>query len=279
MALSRRSPHNLRLSKTPRSVIFRAFSLAAGSFRGDPLIIYNMGIPRSGTVWAFNVFRLIWEHEGIVFRTESPNSPGDVDRCIASLDVSEPAIVHFHDITPAAIRFAEHEAVRPFFNYRDPRDVVVSQMKLHDVSFEQAVKMTRAAYQNLGRAVGLRSILLIPYDHIREHAEALIFQMAARLGILLNLQTVRTIAEKTSAASHRQIMQSLNEADGSGESQNAATINTGRREIRFDRKHLITDRHIQHGQSGRWRQELNSAEQVLVNRHFAGEVARLGFGT
>lgn len=241
------------------------------------MIIYNMGIPRSGTVWAFNVFRLIWEQQGISFRTESPNSPPDVDRCLESLDVSENAIVHFHDITPAAIRFAEHEVVRPFFNYRDPRDVVVSQMRLHEVSCEQAVRMTRAAYENLGRAAGLRSILLIPYDHIRDHAEALIFQMAARLGILLNLQTVTAISEETSASSHARIMQALNDAGESGDSRDAATINTGLRDIRFDRKHLITDRHIQHGRSGRWRNELSSAQQVLVNRHFAGVIARLGF--
>lgn len=241
------------------------------------MIILNFGIPRSGTVWAFNVFRKIWERQGVAFETESPNSCAAVDDCVTGLDLTRNVIIHGHDVTPKLIQLAAHPEVRPFFNYRDPRDVVVSQIRLHDVPLENAIEMTAAAYRSLSKAICLPGIMVIPFAHIAEHAEPLIFQMATRLGILLKLGDVKTIAEETSARQHKQIMQNVAEPESSADSGSVATAHLATREIRYDEKHLITDRHIQSGKNGRWREELDATQQAEVQQRFAQLVDVLGF--
>jgi hypothetical protein len=102
------------------------------------MIVLNFGIPRSGTVWAFNVFRQIWERRQVPFRTANPISGADVEDCVAKLDPGENVIIHGHNLTPSLMRLAAGSDVRPFFNYRDPRDVVVSQIRLHDMSCDRS---------------------------------------------------------------------------------------------------------------------------------------------
>jgi len=241
------------------------------------MIILNFGIPRSGTVWAFNVFRKIWDGRQVAYRTASPNSIAQVDECVASLDLRENVIVHGHDLTPAVLQLAAHPDVRPFFNYRDPRDVVVSQIRLHDVQLESAIQMTAAAYRHLTEALCLPGITVIPFTHIAEHAEPLIFQMATRLGILLKLSDVKAIAEQTSAKHHRRIMENVTAGGAGDASGSIATAHLASRSIRYDQNHLITDRHIQSGKNGRWREELDADQQAEVQKRFTQLVDVLGF--
>lgn len=241
------------------------------------MIIFNMGIPRSGTVWAFNVFRELWTEKQVPFSTRTMNGPREVEAGLMDLSPIDEAIAHFHEITPAVERLAQHDDVRPFFSYRDPRDVVVSLMGLHDVGFEEAVQMTVRAYQHFSKAVCLPGIMLIPYNHIVEHPEAIIFQMATKLGILLDLQGVRDIAARTAIDRHRRIMNETRETPELSGSERVLTVPTGTRHVRIDRLHYITDRHIQSGRNGRWREELELWQQQAVQERFAKLVALLGF--
>ena len=45
----------------------------------------------------------------------------------------------------------------------------------------------------------------------------------------------------------------------------------------MDSTHLINDRHIQSGATGRWKEELTQDQQDEVNRTFAEVIARFGF--
>jgi hypothetical protein len=240
------------------------------------MIILNLGIPRSGTVWSFNVFRLLWERRQVPFRVENPNSTLEMDDCLARIQPGESIIIHGHEVTHAVRRLAAQPDVRAFFNFRDPRDVVVSQMRLHDIPLRVAIDKTALAFHQFQAALSLPGAMIIPYDHIATHAESLIFQMATRVGILLPLTEARDIAEATSADNHRRVMQDVN----SGASTNLARIDTATvppRTMRFDSRHLITDRHLQSGKSGRWRDELTPADSRLVDASFTRLVQLLGF--
>lgn len=241
------------------------------------MIIFNMGIPRSGTVWAFNVFRELWTDKEVRFSTRTMNGPADVEAGLGELSPIDDVIAHFHEITPAVERLAQHADVRPFFSYRDPRDVVVSLMGLHDATFEEAVQMTARAYQHFSKAICLPGIMLIPYNHIVEQPESIIFQMATKLGILLDLQGVRDIAARTAIDRHRRIMHETRQTPESSGSERVVTVPTGTRQVRIDRLHYITDRHIQSGRHGRWREELEPWQQQAVQDRFARLVALLGF--
>ena len=241
------------------------------------MIVLNMGIPRSGTVWAFNVFRAVWDLAGLEFRTEQWNSERDVKDHLPGISAAENVLIHTHDFTEDVNSLARRPGVRSFFSYRDPRDVVVSQMKLHDVPFTVAEEMTAFAYKSLPGAMTVPRIMFLPYDHIVAHAPALIFQMAARLDILLNCQKMNQIAEATSSERHRRTMDELNKQTGSTSSSPIGSLNTGARDIRYWKASLITDRHIQSGRTGRWRDELTPEQQKHVCARFAQIVQSLGF--
>lgn len=241
------------------------------------MIILNMGIPRSGTTWAFNVLRYILEAKDVPYATRNANSRAEVDAALAATKPAENLILHFHDITDAAFEAARRPGVASFFCFRDPRDVVVSQMRLHDADFPAAVRAIQAAFKCFKSALGIPGIMVIPYPHIRDHAEALIFQMATTIGRFLTPQTVGDIAQRTSIERHKEVMETLNRPAVGRAEGDAETIFTGVREILMDSTHFINDRHIQSGATGRWKEELTQDQQDEVNRTFAEVIARLGF--
>jgi hypothetical protein len=241
------------------------------------MIILNSGIPRSGTVWAFNVFRAVWQSAGVEFRTEHWNCESDMHERLPRISPAEHVLIHTHDFTPGLDALARRPGVRSFFNYRDPRDVVVSQMQLHDIPFEIAAQMTTFAYKSLTCALAVPGIMFLPYDHIIDHAPALIFQMAAKIDILLNFRMVNQIAESTSSGQHQRTMNRLNRQTPSTGSAEIGSLNTGARDIRYCKASLVTDRHIQSGRTGRWRDELTPDQQQHVCAIFAPIIKSLGF--
>ncbi len=241
------------------------------------MIIFNMGIPRSGTIWTFNIIRNLLTMDGQEYKHISVNGPQQVDMVLHALaDLAHQSdtnwIMHFHDVTDLAIQTSEKFDVRPFFNFRDPRDVVVSQMRLHDLAFEDAVMMTDEAYVQFERVGQMPNVMLLPYEHLKAHTPAMVFQIATRLGFVVGTHQVQEVVEQTSLERHRQIVDSISTAQA-----NIESINQGSREIRIDQEHLLTDRHIQSGAIGRWKSELTSAQQSRCCDQFEPIVDALGF--
>ena len=235
------------------------------------MILLNGGMPRSATVWAFNVTAMILEKRGVNFRRLNANSPAEVDAAIASYEKNEVLLIHFHDVSPGLVAIAGKGHVRISYSYRDPRDIVCSQMKLHQASFEKAVSMTEAACRNMFAALNLPGILPIPFYSITHHREAVVFQLAFYIGRMIGLGEVVEICDATSKEKFRAIMKKMEERGGEG----AETVYTGRRHIRYAPETLITDRHIQSGKQGRWREELDEAQRARVNEVFGNFVARI----
>lgn len=240
------------------------------------MLILNMGIPRSGTTWAYNVFRHILDNSGLPYDTSNPHGATAVDAELASASPDRTTILHLHDVTENVVRRACSPGCAAFFNIRDPRDVVVSQMHLHDANFKEAVQMTLGAFVSLQRASAIPGLMLIPYDHIKNHAEALIYQMALRVGHFVALQKAADIEEDTSIGKHHAKMNQVIQQQEQPES-GIKSIFTGRRHVKCDEKSLITDRHIQSGETGRWKEELGPDQQEELNRVFANILQQIGF--
>lgn len=240
------------------------------------MLVLNMGIPRSGSTWAYNVLRQILDGKQLPYDTANPLNPAEVDKDIASADPERIKIIHMHDVTPAVVARARQPKCAVFFNIRDPRDVVVSLMKLHDAEFSEAVVMAQSSYVSLQHASGIPGLMLIPYDHLRQHPEALIYQMALRIGHFIPLNVAAEIAESTSVARHRATMDHVASAESIVD-ENIGSVFSGRRQIRFDEASLITDRHIQSGKTGRWKDELDTDQQEELNRVFESIITQLGF--
>ena len=170
------------------------------------MLILNMGVPRSGTTWAYNVFRHILDNKGLAYEVSNPSGGPAVDALLASSSPDKNMIMHFHDVTENVKKRACAPDCSAFFNVRDPRDIVVSQMQLHDAEFHEAAEMTLTAFWSLQQASAIPGLMLIPYEHIKDHAEALIYQMALKLGQFITPQEAAEIAELTSIGKHREKM-------------------------------------------------------------------------
>lgn len=235
------------------------------------MLILSLGVQRSGTILVFNVLREILTRREVPFSSVNTNYP-ETTAFLSAYDFRENVLMHAHNVLPAVQAVLPREDVHAFFNYRDPRDVVVSMMRLHDYSFEKCLELTDIAFAQFRKAREFPTIMFIPYVHLMASPEALIFQIAQRLGYLLNLDEVAQIRRLTSLEAHRKIMQDV----GRGKVEVQVRHNP-RRILRESKIHFINDRHIQSGKSGRWRKELAPEQQRLVTEHYRALLEELGF--
>ncbi|WP_339728463.1 hypothetical protein [uncultured Gimesia sp.] len=233
------------------------------------MIIFNFGIPNSGTDWSQEVFKKIWDSQNFSFQAEDAKSLEELNQIVGTMKLNERMILRFELLTEEVIAAAQQDAVRPFYHYRDPRDVVCMEMENSNIPFATAVDQTVAAYQEIHLALCLPGIMVIPYEHIAENAEGLIYQMATKLGVLLKLDAVSAIASE---------MRELQ-----AEPQYASAASTGgasfaTQSVRIDEEHAPDSSAIQPLSIGKWREQLSQSEKAMVNRFFKPLVDQFGFG-
>lgn len=239
------------------------------------MLILNGGIPRSGTVWIYTILREILTLQGVPYALEDANAPAKVDAAIRRYAPEAGAlIVHYHDVTDGAVAAAQQPHGRSFYNYRDPRDVVVSLMGLHECSLDDAIELGKYCWSGFPKAVRMPGTMFIPYEFMIGAPEATVFEIGLRLGFLMKVDDVRAVVEKTGADKHRQIMDTV---AGQEAGADVTQVDSGRRVIRYHKTELVNDRHIQSGRQGRWREELDAAQQRTVNEVFAKVIEQLGY--
>lgn len=243
------------------------------------MIVLNFGIPRSGTTWVYNVVRHILERFDRGYTTVNANKPKEVDQALAEHDEQLHLLMHFHDLTQKSLDCALQPKTISICNYRDPRDVVVSQMNLHDATFEIAIKMTDAAFMNLKIALNIPHLILIPYPFIQDHPASIIFQIGVKMEVILTPNCIDRIIAATDIEKHKKIMAEVRRAVSASDTTGLQKTFTGNRMIYGDKESLINDRHIQSGRSGRWRDELTDPQKEIVNQAFADTLKVFGFAS
>lgn len=233
------------------------------------MLFLSGGMPRSATTWAFNVTDRLLRGRGIRCEKLNANSAADVASALGRPIDGENLLVHFHDCPPELFAKLASPHVCMTYAFRDPRDVVVSQMRLHDVPLQAAAQMTANACRTLMALLPhARNLMFIPYYSAKEHPKAVIHQLALHMGFIVGQEEVDAIAEATSPEAHKAVM---NEVAAHSE----ATIETGLRTIRFDPETLINDRHVQSGQTGRWRTELSEADATWLDGVFSEFIGKV----
>jgi len=231
------------------------------------MIIFNFGIPNSGTDWSQEVFKKIWESQNYSFKIEEPQTLEELNHLISTMKVNDRMILRFHLLTEEAIEAAQQDAVRPFYHYRDPRDVVCTEMENSETPFATAVDQTVNAYQEIHHALCLPGIMVIPYEHISENAEGLIYQMATKLGVLLKLDVVSEIAREL----REQVAQQQYAAAA------MPTDSLTSQSVRIDEEHVTESSVIQPLNIGKWREQLSQSEKSMVTRFFKPLVDQFGY--
>ncbi|MEM7056416.1 MAG: sulfotransferase domain-containing protein [Pseudomonadota bacterium] len=242
------------------------------------MIIINAGIPRSGTVLVNAILRQILKLSGAAVSQANPHGD-ELPQLIRNIqragkDRHRAVVVHTHTWhSDATTLLANSPFVTGFINYRDPRDVCVSLMRLHDHDLEAAATMTTNSFTQFETTIAALDLMVIPYELLVREPSAHIFQIGRRLGLWLGMEDVAHIQDETSSEKHEAIMKKVQ----SGELDNLKKRSNRNRVLVEDTRSLINDRHIQSGASGRWRTELDEVEQAHVNEVFAPLLERFGY--
>lgn len=235
------------------------------------MLVMSLGVPRSGTILVFNILREILTRRNVTFRQVNTNYP-ETTAFFADYDYGDNVLMHAHNVLPAVQQAIPRKDVITFFNFRDPRDVLVSMMRLHDYTYEKCRELTDISFNHFRIARRFRRVTMIPYDHLVASPETFIFQLGQRLGILLPLFMVEEIRQATSLEEHRKVMRDVARAkDGVQVRRNP------KRTLKESTTHFINDRHIQSGRSGRWRKELTAAQQRDATEHYRPLLVELGY--
>ena len=242
------------------------------------MIVLNAGVPRSGTVLVNAILRRLFDGAGVPVAQTNVHG-GELTQLVRRLvdtgqDRHKTVIVHTHSWdgeTAATLRGSTHFA--GFLNYRDPRDVCVSLMRLHEHDFDTAAKMTEASFRIFEATQRSADVMVIPYEILTADRRGSIFQIARRLGLWPGLDRVAEIDAETSIDRHRKVMEKVQarELDHLAERHNTNRV------LVEDRDTLINDRHIQSGAQGRWRQELPSDLHDVANERFHEILKRYGY--
>lgn len=235
------------------------------------MLILSLGVPRSGTILVFNIIREILTRQNVPFSSVNTNYP-ETTAFLSSYDFSRNVLMHAHNLLPAVQKVLPRPDVHAFFNYRDPRDVVVSMMRLHDYSFEKCMELADISFAQYREARRYPKIMLIPYEQLMESTGTFIGRIAGRLGLAIARQEAAEIREATSLEAHKRIMREV-----AGEKIEVQLRRNPRRTLRESTTYLINDRHIQSGRPGRWRDELTPAQRRLASAHFLPLLRELGF--
>ncbi|MEO1493743.1 MAG: hypothetical protein AAFV19_16445 [Pseudomonadota bacterium] len=242
------------------------------------MIILNAGVPRSGTVLVNAILRELLRENRVPVTQANPHGP-QLARVLTTLRMNgqylhKTVLVHTHSWDDQAAReIAEMPGTIVFGNFRDPRDVCVSLMRLHDHDYETAMRLVAGSFNALDNMCTAVPVMTIPYELLVAEKRAHIFQIARRIGLWPRLDQVGRVDAATSVDRHKQVMEQVNAGEIDGLTRRSNT----NRVLVEDPKTLINDRHIQSGVSGRWRAELTEAQQADATERLAPLLARFGY--
>ncbi len=212
------------------------------------MIILNAGVPRSGTVLVNAILRELLRENRITVAQANPHGPA-LGRLLSTLRMNgqhlhKTVLVHTHSWDDDAARqIAAMPETVIFGNFRDPRDVCVSLMRLHDHDYETAMRLVTGSFNALDNMCTAARVLTIPYELLVTEKRAHIFQIAQRIGLWPRLDQVARVDAATSVDQHRKVMDQVKAGEIDGLTRRSNT----NRVLVEDPKTLINDRHIQSG--------------------------------
>lgn len=242
------------------------------------MLIVNGGYPRSGTVLVGAIVCAVLRLRNLDWQRYNPQERRDLPAFQDKIQTwprdGTPLLVHTHIADANVLQaLADRPDAVVFWNHRDPRDVLVSLQKLHDLDFKHAITAVHvyARVEQLVRQTGLA--LRLRYEAFTKDPAGLVALVSNRLGSDLTTEQIARIVQDTSVPRHRDIMQKVAEES----LPKVRVLTTQTRTLREDPETLINDRHIQSGATGRWRQELSVEDQKIVAEALGPFVNALGY--
>lgn len=214
---------------------------------------------RSASTWSYNVCRLLLESQSMEFQGGFVGEGAEVDDFIKKHDLDhQHLLIKSHQPGPRSIQYITDEKAYSIYTYRDPRDSLCSGMQFSGIDFStlliDGVRNLHALnfYQDKS--------LFVKFDHVKINPIQEIERISLYLGFRLQDSVYKSIAVKTSLESSKKVILDLKS------SQSNKVFQVGTHMI--DRRTLLHLNHIGSAKIGRWQDDLDSEQQLLVNAIF-----------
>ncbi len=248
-------------------------------------LVWIASMPRSGSMWAFNVARALLQEAGReVHPAQVPKDDAQMVRCaregLADPDPRRTWVLKVHDRIPP-----DFERSRFVVTRRDLRDALVSYMRFLRCDFPRAFEMIAAApafYDTYDRA-GSERVLLLDYGQIVDAPAAAAGRIAEFLELTVEVAARERIAERFSKANVQRLVQDTEQAL---ERRHRAGQEISRDEIvfavdgsvrAFDRSTGFQSGHVSDYRDGDWRHLLSPDQQSLIHDSFGDWLRARGY--
>lgn len=239
---------------------------------GTQKIVWIVGMGRSGSMWTFNTARALVNSCGLVAMpstvpADDSENQKEAQAALANGDPRQLWVLKSHK------RIPEDPAAGSKFiaTRRDPRDILISQMRFADLDFVGALKAA-AYYAKTAdhyRRFPARIRLELSYPDIVGDPAGTCSTIASFLGLSPSQDSVNAIVQAYSKQRVKHLIDSL----GTKESSQSHATGDLKTVLRVDRNARLYDTgtgfqsgHVSDYRDGDWRQILSADQQARMNR-------------
>lgn len=223
------------------------------------MLILCTGMLRSASTWSYNVCRLLLEAQNMEFEGGFVGEGEEVDNFIKHYSLAhQNLLIKSHKPGPQSIQYISEGKAQSIYTYRDPRDSLCSGLQFSEFDFSSLL---------IGGVNSLRALtfyqdksLFVRFDNVKISPMQEIERISRYLGFDCEVSVYEKIAAATSLESSKKVILDLQ----SSQRNDVLQIGT----YTIDRKTLFHSNHIGSSKIGRWKDDLNSEEKLLVNAVF-----------
>tara|TARA_B100000427_G_C15433412_1_gene561874 strand:- start:216 stop:920 length:705 start_codon:yes stop_codon:yes gene_type:complete len=219
------------------------------------MIILIGGMPRSGTTFLFNTVKEYFLKTSNTVMLHNVKTSIFMGKFLEDKDSSIRSnkyinICHYHDFHKL---FHSMDNLKIIYTIRDPRDTLISQMKLQNWTFEDTLKKVDHAVNVTNHMIDVRNKIFFTYPFLIENRREAINRIFSYLDINLNQRQLDELEKYSSIENMKSINKVLFEETDATD---------------FNNEFFFHSKHIQSGENERWKKELNKDQiNFLTNRY------------
>jgi len=250
-----------------------------------PKIVWIVGMGRSGSMWTFNAVRALAKACGL--ETMPATVPADESENLRAartagtgVDPRQLWVLKSHKQIPQT----GFPGSRFIATRRDPRDILISQMRFADLDFAGALKAAVYYAQTADhyRRFPDRVRLELSYPDIVGDPTGTCYTIAAFLGLGPSRESVEAVVRTFSKERVKNLIEGL----GGKEQSETSAAGDSKTVLRVDRNARLYDTgtgfqsgHVSDYRDGDWRRILSADQQIRMNRALHRWLVANGFET
>ena len=250
------------------------------------MIVFVAGMPRSGSMWVYNISRVLIRARGRIPVPENM-PPDDVRRIKQAFQIqreeNEDYIIKTHIVLKPDL-----PGVKLIYTYRDVRDSMLSYMRFMHCEYNVGIKNLIANMQltDYYFEKHAHNIIRIRYDDIITTPDKVIMKIGDFMDRSVPQNTAETIADQFSRDNVKKIIKSLEKLseNQTGKSQDSEELKDYETANNIDGSFRIIDKktrfqsnHITSKKEGEWRDVLSEEQKEEVMKVASDWLNKYGF--